>query len=88
MLINYKFLYKITKLKLFMYFKSNNISIKNNCLYDLSLNYLCTSKISQKKNWLIYSPLTGCPNSLKKKKKKTVARTGCPFFSFFFFNFF
>ena len=41
MLVNYKFLYKITKLRLFMYFKSNNIGIKNNCLYDLSLNYLC-----------------------------------------------
>ena len=64
MLVNYKFLYKRTKLKLFTYLKSNKTGIKNNCLYDPSLNYLCTSKISQKNNWLIYSPLSRCPNRL------------------------
>ena len=72
MLVNQKFLYKRTKLKLLKYFKSNKTGLgsqkkkkkkengfKNNCLYDPSLNYLCISKISQKKNWLVYSPLSG-----------------------------
>ena len=39
--------------------KKKETGFNNNCLYDPSLNYLCISKISQKKNWLVYSPLSG-----------------------------